>query len=90
MNEILYQTAAGETFTLAQVTAQLDELYSIRYMLNEQLNIIKDQNRHPANRTMIRGITALLIYNRMIEAQAQITKLESFASFTNAMEEPRQ
>jgi hypothetical protein len=48
------------------------ELEDIRFSLNDQLNIIKDQNRNPANRTTPRALVALIIYVRLQEVQQEI------------------
>lgn len=61
---------------LSRVQIQLlDELYSMRQALNDQLNIIKDQNRWPANRTNARAFVALLIYNDLVLTQAAIDNI---------------
>ena len=61
---------------LSRVQLQLlGELELIRSALNEQLNIIKDQNRCPANRTNARAFVALLIYNDLVLTQAAIDNI---------------
>ncbi len=61
---------------LSPFLIQLDDLYSARQTLNDQLNIIKDMNRNPSNRTLPNAFVALVIYNRLQTVHAQIVQFE--------------
>ena len=53
----------------------LANLEAIRFMLNDELNQHKDQNRIQANRTEIRAAAAIVTYRRLCEVQEEIDRM---------------
>ena len=61
---------------------EMDQLEGIRYAINEQLQLIKEQNhRNPANRTPVNKMIACILIARLRTVQEEIEKLEFEAAF---------
>ena len=61
---------------------EMDQLEGIRHMINEQLQLIKEQNfRNPEHRTPVNKMIATILISRLNTVQAEIEKLEFEAAF---------